>query len=70
MIAPGGPERRYVVERRLVSDRRRGLDRRIFDRRFQYQWVAFERRVVPDHRRGLDRRHPLARRAQPDRRRR
>jgi hypothetical protein len=46
------------------------LDRRIFDRRFQYQWVAFERRVVPDHRRGLDRRHPLARRAQPDRRRR
>lgn len=61
-MAPGDQERRYILERRLRGDRRRGLDRRIIERRLQFQWVAFERRVVPERRRGLDRRSALPRR--------
>jgi hypothetical protein len=68
VMANGDPERRYVVERRLRRDRRRGLERRIADRRLQYQWAAFERRMVPERRRGLERRGPIARRGWLERR--
>ena len=61
-------ERRYVVERRLVSDRRRGLERRVAERRVQFRWVEAERRMVSDRRRGSERRHLVPRRKAKDRR--
>ena len=66
MIAHGsGP--RHVVERRLRSDRRRGLERRIGERRLETVAVPVNRRAAPDNRMASERRGPLPRRTRSGR---
>lgn len=60
-------EHRMIVERRLQRDRRRGLDRRIGERRLQAIAVAAERRGGTERRLGI-RRSPMPRRGWIDRR--
>jgi hypothetical protein len=60
-------EHRHHVERRLRSDRRRGLDRRIADRRIDLLAFTTDRRVAD--RRATLRRGIVARRSWTDRRR-
>lgn len=60
-------EHRVIIERRLQRDRRRGLDRRISERRLQVVVVATERRGGTERRLGI-RRSAVPRRAWIDRR--
>lgn len=62
------PERRYIIERRVLPDRRSGLDRRIGPRRVHTQPVETERRVRADQRDGGERRSAVSRRRWTDRR--
>jgi hypothetical protein len=64
------PEIRHLVERRVRSDRRRGLDRRITDRRLRQVAVMVERRALggADRRGRVERRSPSPRRRLKDRR--
>ncbi len=62
------PEQRHVIERRLRSDRRRGLDRRIAERRVQFIWVEADQRVSVDRRSFAERRGPVPRRSWINRR--
>ena len=55
------------MERRVRGERRRGLDRRIVERRVEVRSVAGERRVLL-RRRVRERRNPLPRRMGIDRR--
>lgn len=61
-------EQRVRVERRLLRDRRRGLDRRIVDRRLHAVPVAGERRGNAERRASEGRRSPVSRRSWIDRR--
>jgi len=61
------PDHRHHIERRLRSDRRRGLDRRIADRRLDLLAFTTERRAAD--RRATLRRGIAARRSWTDRRR-
>lgn len=67
-MSPPRSQERHIVERRLLRDRRRGLDRRIAERRVQFGWVEEDRRVLADRRRGVERRGPVPRRSMGDRR--
>ncbi|MGH7700908.1 MAG: hypothetical protein ACREMJ_10390 [Gemmatimonadales bacterium] len=62
------PERRYVIERRVLPDRRSGLDQRIGPRRFEIRWVETERRARADRRAPVERRSPMPRRSWFERR--
>ena len=61
-------DQRVRVERRLLHDRRRGLDRRIVDRRLRPAPVEIEQRQNADRRAVSDRRSPVSRRSWIDRR--
>ena len=57
----GDSSPRGISERRLRSDRRRGLERRLGERRYQFLWVDVEQRA-PGERRAVARRDDAPRR--------
>jgi hypothetical protein len=70
----GGPQihgmidRRHIVERRLLPDRRSGWDRRAEPRRLSTQPADLELRLLADRRRPFEGRSPVPRRAWGERR--